>query len=216
MQNKSQSFSLSVCEIYTHILHIYLILQGSDVLTLKIDSSDLPRDQKIPQHSYSTVLKDPTSAVVSVTTQQYVPLRYSGSSNPLENFLRRYYGLPELDQPVMEKVPSGIDRVVVTAEGHIITNAHVIDQRTGNLVEEVLVQLADKKEFKAEIVGFDRSTDVAVLKVDADEPLPFVTLADSDLLQVWTSYSLQVILGIGLTATMGIVSSNPENGTGCI
>ena len=100
-----------------------------------------------------------------------MPLRYSGSSNPLENFLRRYYGLPELDQPVMEKVPSGIGSgVVVTAEGHIITNAHVItDQRTGNLVEEVLVQLADKKEFKAEIVGFDRSTDVAVLKVDADE-----------------------------------------------
>ena len=110
----------------------------------------------------------------------------------------------------MEKVPSGIGSgVVVTAEGHIITNAHVItDQRTGNLVEEVLVQLADKKEFKAEIVGFDRSTDVAVLKVDADEPLPFVTLADSDLLQVGDIvFAAGNPLGIGLTVTMGIVSA---------
>ncbi|MEC8014215.1 MAG: trypsin-like peptidase domain-containing protein [Verrucomicrobiota bacterium] len=196
--------------ILTFFTFTLSFLHGSDALTLKIDSSDLPRDQKIPQHSYSTVLKDPTSAVVSVTTQQYVPLRYSGSSNPLENFLRRYYGLPELDQPVMEKVPSGIGSgVVVTAEGHIITNAHVItDQRTGNLVEEVLVQLADKKEFKAEIVGFDRSTDVAVLKVDADEPLPFVTLADSDLLQVGDIvFAAGNPLGIGLTVTMGIVSA---------
>ena len=90
---------------------------ASQSLTLKYDDADIPRNEDIPRHSYSSVLKDATPAVVSVTTKQYVPLRYSGSSNPLENFLRRYYGLPELDKPVMEKIPSGIGSgVLVTAK----------------------------------------------------------------------------------------------------
>jgi serine protease Do/serine protease DegQ len=139
-------------------------------------------------------------------------LRYGGSANPLENFLRRYYGLPEIDQPVleMEKVPSGIGSgVLVSAEGHVITNAHVItDQRTGNPVEEVVVKLSTDQEFIAEIIGFDRSTDVAVLKIESEEELPFVTLANSDLLQVGdVVFAAGNPLGIGLTVTMGIISA---------
>ena len=139
-------------------------------------------------------------------------MRYGGSANPLENFLRRYYGLPEIDQPVleMEKVPSGIGSgVLVSAEGHVITNAHVItDQRTGNPVEEVVVKLSTDQEFIAEIIGFDRSTDVAVLKIESEEELPFVTLANSDLLQVGdVVFAAGNPLGIGLTVTMGIISA---------
>lgn len=185
-------------------------LSAKQGITLKLDTSDLAREQNHQQHSYAPILKNATPAVVSVTTQQYVPLRYTGSTNPLENFLRRYYGLPELDQPVMEKVPSGIGSgVLVSAEGHVITNAHVItDQRSGEPVEEVLVQLADKREFKAEIIGLDRSTDVAILKLESEEPLPFVTLSDSDLLQVGDIvFAAGNPLGIGLTVTMGIVSA---------
>ena len=191
---------------------LFSSLSAKQSLTVKVDSSDLPRDSKNSFHSYSSILKGATPAVVSVTTQQYVPLRYGGSANPLENFLRRYYGLPEIDQPVleMEKVPSGIGSgVLVSAEGHVITNAHVItDQRTGNPVEEVIVKLATDQEFLAEIIGFDRSTDVAVLKIEAEEELPFVTLANSDLLQVGdVVFAAGNPLGIGLTVTMGIVSA---------
>jgi len=187
-------------------------LSAKQSLTVKVDSSDLPRSANLSLHSYSSVLKEATPAVVSVTTQQYVPLRYGGSANPLENFLRRYYGLPEIEQPVleMEKVPSGIGSgVLVSAEGHVITNAHVItDQRTGNPVEEVVVKLSTEQEFIAEIIGFDRSTDVAVLKIEAEEELPFVTLANSDLLQVGdVVFAAGNPLGIGLTVTMGIISA---------
>ena len=129
--------------------------------------------------------------------------------------------LPEIDQPVleMEKVPSGIGSgVLVSAEGHVITNAHVItDQRTGNPVEEVIVKLATDQEFVAEIIGFDRSTDVAVLKIEAEEELPFVTLANSDLLQVGdVVFAAGNPLGIGLTVTMGIVSATKRTELGCL
>ncbi len=199
-------------KFFLFLFVLSISLSAKQSLTVKVDTSDLPRDSKRTLHSYSSILKGATPAVVSVTTQQYVPLRYGGSANPLENFLRRYYGLPEIDQPVleMEKVPSGIGSgVLVSAEGHVITNAHVItDQRTGNPVEEVIVKLATDQEFVAEIIGFDRSTDVAVLKIEAEEELPFVTLANSDLLQVGdVVFAAGNPLGIGLTVTMGIVSA---------
>ena len=199
-------------KFFLFLFVLSISLSAKQSLTVKVDTSDLPRDSKHTLHSYSSILKGATPAVVSVTTQQYVPLRYGGSANPLENFLRRYYGLPEIDQPVleMEKVPSGIGSgVLVSAEGHVITNAHVItDQRTGNPVEEVIVKLATDQEFVAEIIGFDRSTDVAVLKIEAEEELPFVTLANSDLLQVGdVVFAAGNPLGIGLTVTMGIVSA---------
>jgi len=201
-----------VTKFFLFLFVLSISLSAKQSLTVKVDTSDLPRDSKRTLHSYSSILKGATPAVVSVTTQQYVPLRYGGSANPLENFLRRYYGLPEIDQPVleMEKVPSGIGSgVLVSAEGHVITNAHVItDQRTGNPVEEVIVKLATDQEFVAEIIGFDRSTDVAVLKIEAEEELPFVTLANSDLLQVGdVVFAAGNPLGIGLTVTMGIVSA---------
>ena len=201
-----------VNKFFLSFFFLISVLPAKQSLTVKVDSSDLPRSTKLTLHSYSSVLKEATPAVVSVTTQQYVPLRYGGSANPLENFLRRYYGLPEIDQPVleMEKVPSGIGSgVLVSAEGHVITNAHVItDQRTGNPVEEVVVKLSTDQEFIAEIIGFDRSTDVAVLKIESEEELPFVTLANSDLLQVGdVVFAAGNPLGIGLTVTMGIISA---------
>lgn len=200
---------MNIASLILFILSSALVFSEQD-LTIKFDSSDIPREGGNFRNSFAPILRDATAAVVSVTTQQYVPLRYSGATSPLENFLRRYYGLPEVDETVMEKVPSGIGSgVLSTAEGHVVTNAHVVtDQRTGNPVEEVLVQLADKSEYKAEIIGIDRSTDIAVLKINSEENLPFVTFADSDLLQVGdVVFAAGNPLGIGLTVTMGIVSA---------
>jgi len=207
---------VKIIRLYPFLLLLTVFCNGQQSLSLKVDESDLDREQKLPPQSYSTVLQKATPAVVAVTTQQVVRRLYPGSGNPLENFLRRYYGLPGIEQPLVkpEKVPSGIGSgVLVTAEGHIITNAHVItDPRTGELVEEVIIQLTNKKEYKANIVGFDRSTDVAVLKIDSEEPLPFVTLADSDILQVGDIvFAAGNPLGIGMTVTMGIVSATKRS-----
>ena len=189
--------------------------------SLNYDETKLDRSQTSPIVSYSRTLKKATPAVVAVTTKQVVRRLYPGGTDPIEDFLRRYYGLPRINQPRVEeeRVPAGIGSgVIVTPQGHTITNAHAItDPRTGKPVEEVTVKLSDKKEYEAKIIGFDRSTDVAVLKIDAAEPLPHVTLANSDFMEVGdVVFAVGNPLGIGMTVTMGIVSATKKSELGVL
>ncbi len=202
---------------------IFLLLNAdNNTVSLKIDRSKLDRTNTNAPNSYSMALKHSTPAVVAVTTQQMVRRLYPGqSSNPREEFLRRYFGMPSAKNPRIEEemVPAGIGSgVIVSPEGHTITNAHVItDPRSGELVQEVIIQLSDKKEYKANIIGFDRSTDIAVLKIDSSEPLPFVSLGDSDDLEVGdVVFAAGNPLGIGMTVTMGIISATQRSELGVL
>jgi serine protease Do len=99
--------------------------------------------------------------------------------------------------------------VIVSPEGYILTNNHVVDSAT-----EVRVTLSDRREFKARVVGTDPKTDVAVLKIDARDLQP-VIIGDSDRLQVG-DYVLAVgnPFGLGKTVTMGIVSATGRGNLG--
>ena len=99
--------------------------------------------------------------------------------------------------------------VVMTADGYILTNNHVVDGAS-----TVTVTLADKREFKAAVVGADPNTDIAVLKIDASD-LPCITLGDSSKVQVG-DYALAVgdPFGVGKTVTMGIVSATGRSHLG--
>jgi serine protease Do/serine protease DegQ len=191
-------------------------------LNIKIDDMEIDRSSLGFTQSYSPILSKSTPAIVSVTTQQFVKRVLPGGGNPIEEFLRRYYGYPRLYQPRVEEVPvpAGIGSgVIVTPDGYTITNAHVItaNQSTGDLVEEVLVKVSDKEEYKATIVGYDRSTDIAVLKIDADRALPFVTLSNSDNLEVGdVVFAVGNPLGIGKTVTMGIISATMKSELGVL
>jgi S1-C subfamily serine protease len=191
-------------------------------LSLKIEDGVLDRSLNRAPSSYSPALKKATPAVVAVTTQQVVRRLYpGGGSSPREELLRRFFGLPLLNNARVEEemVPAGIGSgVIVSPEGHTITNAHVItDPRTGELVEEVTVQLSDKRQFQAKIIGFDRSTDVAVLKIEDDKPFPHVTLANSDHLEVGDIvFAAGNPLGIGMTVTMGIISATKKSELGVL
>ena len=208
---------------YHSIISLFLLCSSSYLypqnkgFTLKVDATPIDRSYGNAPSSYSAALKNVTPAVVAVTTQQIVRRLYPGNSlNPKEEFLRRYFGIPDLSKPRIEEemVPAGIGSgVIVTPEGHTITNAHVItDPRTGELVQEVIIQLSNKTEYQAKIIGFDRSTDVAVLKIEADEELPHVTLANSDQLEVGdVVFAAGNPLGIGMTVTMGIVSATKRS-----
>ena len=196
-------------------------LGQSSGFSLKVDDAELDRLVESPIQSYSAILGRSTPAVVAVTTQQVVKRLYPGGGNPIEEWLRRYYGLPRMNQPRIEeeKVPAGIGSgVIVSPQGHVVTNAHVItDPQTGELMEEVVVQLNGPMEYPAEIIGYDHSTDIAVLKINADEELPFATLTNSDQLQVGDIvFAVGNPLGIGMTVTMGIVSATRKSELGIL
>jgi serine protease Do len=140
-------------------------------------------------------------SVVSIKTSKKVSRRRSDALDPGEFYNRnpRQYRNPNEDAMVQNSLGSG---VIVSAEGHIITNNHVVDQ-----VDDIEVQLSDGRTKKAKLVGADARVDLAVLKVDEPglKPLKF---GDSDAMQAG-----DFVLAIGNpfgfeeTVTDGIISS---------
>ena len=147
-----------------------------------------------------TLVANVIPSVVSIRTSKRVPIRRQ-YMDPFEFFYRnsRQFRNPREQQMVQNSLGSG---VVVTAEGHIITNNHVVEQ-----VDEIEVQMHDGKTLKARLVGADAQVDLAVLKVDDPgvKPLKF---GDSDAVQAG-----DFVLAIGNpfgfeeTVTDGIISS---------
>ncbi|MEO7851315.1 MAG: trypsin-like peptidase domain-containing protein, partial [Rubrivivax sp.] len=132
----------------------------------------------------------------------------------IEEFFRRF-GIPIPGRPD-SRGPRGGDEeprqrgvgsgFIISADGFVLTNAHVVDG-----ADEVMVTLTDKREFKARLIGTDRRTDIAVVKVDA-MALPFVKLGDSDKLRVgeWV-VAIGSPFGLDNTVTAGIVSAKQRD-----
>ena len=145
-------------------------------------------------------------AVVSIDVTQTVQrsqLPDLSEDDPFYEFFRRFGQIPrgherprDLEQ---QSVGSGF---ILSSDGYVLTNAHVVDDAT-----EVLVKLSDKREFKAKVIGSDKRTDVAVLKIDA-AGLPKVTIGDPDKLKVgeWVA-AIGKPFGLENTITAGIVSA---------
>ena len=139
-------------------------------------------------------------AVVSVIAQRATP-RNPHADDP---FLRRFFGEGELQPP-----PGLGSGVIVSPEGYLLTNHHVIANAT-----EVDVRLADGREAPATLVGTDPETDIAVLKIDL-AALPVVALGDIDTLRVGDPVlAIGNPFNVGLTVTAGIVSALGRNRLG--
>jgi len=118
----------------------------------------------------------------------------------------RFFGVPR--ERVERSLGSG---VIVTEDGYIITNNHVVSEAT-----QVTVGLADKREFEAKVVGTDPKTDVALLKID-DTNLPLVPLGNSDRARVGDIVlAIGNPFGIGQTVTMGIISATGRSQMGIV
>lgn len=149
--------------------------------------------------SYADVLEPAQKAVVSVYSTKIIKERIA--VNP---FFRQYFGIPDQERETkQEGLGSG---VIVTPDGYILTNNHVVEG-----ADELKVTLSDDRDFIAKVIGSDPKTDVAVLKIDAQD-LPTVVLADSDKLRVGdVVFAVGNPLGVGQTVTMGIVSAKGRN-----
>ena len=150
-------------------------------------------------------------AVVNISTKQSITVRNQGSLPPgFEEFFRRFGApVPEGgDEPVTRRGSSLGSGFIISPDGYVVTNNHVIaPARNGATVEEITVTLSDRKEYRARLIGRDVASDLAVLKIDATG-LPFVRFGDSTRTRVgdWV-VAIGNPFGLGGTVTAGIVSA---------
>ena len=159
-----------------------------------------PQSRQQVQLSYAPLVKETAPAVVNVYASRDVVRR---STPPLfdDPFFRRFFDVPQQQRP--QKARSLGSGVIVRSDGFIITNHHVVQD-----ADEVRVALSDGREFPAEIILKDESTDLAVLKISTREPLPILPLGNSDDLEVGDIVlAIGNPFGVGQTVTSGIVSA---------
>jgi len=179
--------------------------------TVVVNNTPVSREDKLTT-SFSPIVKRTAPTVVNIFTTKTIkrslgpewpfPFRFFG--DPFEDG----QGSPGRSRTFKERsLGSG---VLVTEDGYILTNNHVVDG-----ADEIMVYLAkDKKEYTAKVVGKDPRTDIAVLKISASS-LPFITLGDSDKIEVGdVVLALGNPFAIGQTVTMGIVSAVGRGGMG--
>ena len=145
----------------------------------------------------------PTVVNVKVTkVEQATFNRYQIPGAPFGDFFERFFkDMPQM--PESRRIHGAGSGVIISADGYILTNNHVVEG-----AKEVLVTLADKGEFKAQVVGKDPKTDLAVLKITADKTLPAAAMGDSAQLRVgdWV-IAIGNPFGLNHTVTSGIVSA---------
>ncbi len=157
-------------------------------------------------------------AVVNISTTQKIQVRGGGnafSGTPFEELFRRFGGGSggggDEERPVTREATSLGSGFIISADGYVVTNNHVISASpeggTGAVVSSITVTLPDRKEYKATIVGRDQTSDLALLKIDAKN-LPFVNFGDSTRTRVgdWV-VAIGNPFGLGGTVTAGIVSA---------
>jgi serine protease Do len=178
-------------------------------ITLPLDENAVARDT-LPRGSYAPVVKKVAPAVVKIETTTVVknsPQDMRGFNDP---FLQQFFGHQFRQMSPREQHQHGIGSgVIVTKDGYILTNNHVVDG-----AGEVTVSMTDGRQFTAKVVGRDPKSDIAVVKIAADN-LPTVPLADSDKVEVGdVVLAIGNPFGVGQTVTKGIVSATQRGGMG--
>jgi len=164
----------------------------------------------VPVTGFSPIVKKTGPSVVSITSTS---LRKTGDDgDSLSQLFRGFPGFAVPDDPqfrMPRKQQAAGSGVIMTSDGYILTNHHVVDSAT-----RVHVVLADKREFDAKVVGTDSDADIAVIKVDATG-LPAVTIGDSSRVEVGdVALAIGNPFALGQTVTMGIVSALGRTGLG--
>ena len=168
-----------------------------------IDRSAAPLPRVGPVASYADVVSEVAPAVVTIRSERRVRAT-AYDEGDAQDFLRQFFGnqAPRMPRPAPRMEGALGSGVVVTNDGYILTNNHVVDG-----AQQITVELPDHRSFSARVVGTDPPSDLAVLKVDAAN-LPTVKLGDSDQTRVGdVVLAVGDPLGVGETVTMGIVSA---------
>jgi serine protease Do len=173
-----------------------------------------PNERAIQLPSWAPLVKRVMPTVVNVAVTEQVkttafpgnesgnPFGFGGpfgNNGPAQGF-QYFFGSPVPRQYTEHGIGSG---VIVSPDGYILTNNHVVGHAT-----KIKVTLMDKREFTAKVVGTDPKTDLALIKINTNEPLPYASLGNSHKVQVgdWV-VAIGNPFGFNLTVTTGIVSA---------
>jgi serine protease Do len=163
---------------------------------------------------FSAVASKDVPAIVNIASTKIVRSPEAGQMSPFfsDPFFRQFFGdqfTPQQQMPREEREHSLGSGVIVSSDGHILTNNHVIDG-----ANEIKVTLGDKREFKGRVIGTDPRTDIAVLKIEAKD-LPVLVFSDSSKVKVG-DFALAIgnPFGLNQTVTMGIVSATGRGNLG--
>ncbi|HTQ50201.1 MAG TPA: DegQ family serine endoprotease [Candidatus Acidoferrales bacterium] len=183
-------------------------------LNVPLQETAVPRDV-LPRGSYAPIVEKVAPAVVKIETTASIKNmsleQFPGFNDPFwRQFFGNQFGGEFPPRAIGPEVEHGLGSgVIVTKDGYILTNNHVVDGAT-----EVKVTLPDGREFTAKVVGRDPKTDVAVIKIDADN-LPVVPMADSHNVKVGdVVLAIGNPFGVGQTVTEGIVSAKDRSNMG--
>ena len=188
-------------------IFVFLIGTASLANALSLGESRLP--------DFTKLVEDNSAAVVNISTTQKVkhPMMPHGfqmpdipEDSPWGDFLRRFFGEEgggPMEEFETQSLGSGF---IVDADGYVVTNNHVVKD-----AEEIIVRLSDRRELPAEVVGTDPRSDVALLKVKADN-LPVVKIGKSETLKVgeWVM-AIGTPFGFDHSVSVGVVSAIGRN-----
>jgi serine protease Do len=154
---------------------------------------------------FAPLFKPVLPAVVSITSSRIVKVPQSPFFN--DPFFQQFFGGQVPHGPEEQRERGLGSGVIISPDGYILTNNHVVDKGT-----DIKVTLPDKRQFPAKVIGTDPKTDVAVVKIAATG-LPTIPLGDSSKLEVGDyAFAIGNPFGVGETATMGIISATGRNG----
>ncbi len=174
-----------------------LIAEESIAEKVKINGEPLDRSLNGGVVSYAESLAMARPAVVNISSTRVLN---TSSQMPNDPFWR-FFGDGQM--PRQREIEGQGSGVVVSKDGYILTNNHVVENAS-----EVVVNFQDGRVMDAKVVGTDPQTDLAVLKVESDEELQHAILADSEKIEVGdVVFAIGNPLGVGQTVTMGIVSA---------
>jgi serine protease Do len=176
-------------------------------LALVLAQAMVANAQSAPK-SFADLVDTISPSVVNITTSTTVaasaaPRPQVPEGSPLEDLFRDFLdNQPEGQRPTRRASALG-SGFIISADGYIVTNNHVIEN-----ADEIMIEFFGGGELEAELVGTDPKTDIALLKVDSDDPLPFVKFGDSDVARVgdWVM-AIGNPLGQGFSVSAGIISA---------
>lgn len=213
MRNKFLTFSLAATMAVTGFFGVRAatLPRVNPAASIKTAS----RSEAAAGRGYSAVVKRVVPAVVNISSSRVVKPEENamrGGPHGLDPFFRQFFGddfSRRFNVPKERREKSLGSGVIISPEGYILTNNHVVDHAT-----DVTVTLSDKRELKAKVIGTDPRTDIAVLKIEGSN-FPALTLGDSSKVEVGDIVlAIGDPFGVGQTVTSGIVSATGRGGLG--